>query len=626
VSLSFNRAGSVLYGRLIWRRLLDFCPEASLFHASGRAALPDDVEQGDLGDCYYLSALSSLAEDAVAVRNLFPLSPAGGHGPRRSSLPAPAAAKGLSAERCAQAGVHVVRLCLGGHWRAVAVDDSVPCAPLDAGGMPAFSRAKAGELWPLLCEKAWAKTHGSYQAISDGLAGEALTCLTGADCDWAPADDSRPEALFERAAAALARDWFVVAVLPSGHSDSHLDGTGLVAGHAYSILEAVQLPLAAGPARLLKLRNPWGNEDYFGRFGREEGSARGPDGEYPLGPGWTAEARAAMQARDLALSFTDGCFWMDARSFAAAFAGIIICRDTPGARHASEEARLAPRATAALLLTLGGKARAAVDVSVRQGDARRYAAVPGFAYLGTRAYLARADDLQVVASMQLCRQRDAWLEAELEPGRYWLLVQSDWDGSERPDADADAAGMPGVRVGVVARAACDGELSLLAMATEALPPGGTEALLRAALAASAARAAEADTLFFDSLFDHPQAAVLQVARISKRRFACDGGHTVAWLYRNASKRLALSETLPFCLENVRVQMWRLAGGAAEESAESAAEEAVTTVSLRLEPGETLLLLLQQEKAGAFRWELLASEDGGATAELEEVAGETPAGI
>ena len=546
-----------------------------------------------------------------------------------------------------------MRLCLAGHWRAVLVDDCIPCRSLDGGGQPAFSRSKGGELWPLLIEKAFAKAHGSYQAIANGMAGEALTTLTGADCVWVPADAPR---CFEAVAAALhpSRDWFVVAVLPSGHGDAHLAGTGLVPGHAYSVLETLELPAVPGSGgaavRLYKMRNPWGVEHYFGPYGRAPGSVRdAATGDYPLSAAWTPAVRAQMAARSQQLTFCDGCFWLGASELATCFAGVSICRDTPGTRHVSEEALLAPAGhTSALTLTVGGRATLAVDVGVRQADARRQAgtsSAAGFVYLGTRCYVVRADNLQIVASMPFTAQRDAWMEASLDPGRYWLLVDCDWDGAERPDSVAAAAtgggGRRVVPVGVVARAvAPEGDLTLLAPPDGALPPGGGADLLRAALAASAARASEADTLFFDSLFDHPAAVALQVSRLSKRRFACEGQYTVAWLYRNGSSRLALTETLPFSLRNVsvRTHLITAAGGQAAEPAEEsaaaepgeragaapaddgAAGEAARDliITLTVAPGETRLLVLSQARAGAFCWELQASSERGARAELEEV--------
>ena len=42
-----------------------------------------------------------------------------------------------------------------------------------------FSRAHGNELWVLLIEKAFAKIHGSYKAITGGVPSEALGDLTG---------------------------------------------------------------------------------------------------------------------------------------------------------------------------------------------------------------------------------------------------------------------------------------------------------------------------------------------------------------------------------------------------------------------------------------------------------------
>ena len=100
------------------------------------------------------------------------------------------------------AGRYAVKFFVHGSWTTVVVDDWIPCietqhttsgagahlSPSTAIWEPAFSSsaqhgdASAGatrELWPLLLEKAWAKLHGSYEAIAGGYAEETLHCLTG---------------------------------------------------------------------------------------------------------------------------------------------------------------------------------------------------------------------------------------------------------------------------------------------------------------------------------------------------------------------------------------------------------------------------------------------------------------
>ncbi len=75
-----------------------------------------------------------------------------------------------------ESGVYQLRFCKNGEWQHVVMDDYFPCFP---NGSPMFSRSNGNELWVLLIEKAYAKTHGGYMAISGGLPHEALMDLTG---------------------------------------------------------------------------------------------------------------------------------------------------------------------------------------------------------------------------------------------------------------------------------------------------------------------------------------------------------------------------------------------------------------------------------------------------------------
>ena len=132
------------------------------------------MRQGAVGDCWLLSALAVVAERQDLVARVV--------GP---------AAKCPAATR---RGAFLVRLFLAGRWRGVAVD---PCLPVSgrstkvlAGANKvgarsndeyalAYSRAADNQLWVPLVEKAYAKSHGSYHAISGGWIAEGLLDLTG---------------------------------------------------------------------------------------------------------------------------------------------------------------------------------------------------------------------------------------------------------------------------------------------------------------------------------------------------------------------------------------------------------------------------------------------------------------
>lgn len=118
---------------------------------------PEDIQQGALGDCWFLCAIAALTEFPVLIEALFPEETKEAH----------------------KHNIYTVRFCKNGLWTNVRVDGFFPCYP---GGGPIFSRANGEELWVLLLEKAYAKLHGSYYAIRAGWAYEAMMDLTGAPC------------------------------------------------------------------------------------------------------------------------------------------------------------------------------------------------------------------------------------------------------------------------------------------------------------------------------------------------------------------------------------------------------------------------------------------------------------
>lgn len=121
----------------------------------------DSIEPSDIRDCcknsilsndYFLSALSILAQRPPLIERLF-------------------ITKEWNPE-----GIYRLRICKGGRWQEVTIDDYFPCEPF---GDPIFTRCVNNEIWPILLEKAYAKIHGSYYMIKGGFVNEALIDLTG---------------------------------------------------------------------------------------------------------------------------------------------------------------------------------------------------------------------------------------------------------------------------------------------------------------------------------------------------------------------------------------------------------------------------------------------------------------
>lgn len=117
---------------------------------------PSDIRLGsmarELRHDYFLSAVAILAQAPLLLERLF-----------------------VTREWNPE-GIYRVRICKGGEWQEVTVDDLFPCEP---NGAPLFSSCMNGELWLMILEKAYAKVHGSYFLLKDGFVHEALMDLSG---------------------------------------------------------------------------------------------------------------------------------------------------------------------------------------------------------------------------------------------------------------------------------------------------------------------------------------------------------------------------------------------------------------------------------------------------------------
>lgn len=228
-SAVFRQKNGEAFDRIIhWRRPRDFMLvdprkgqlEPQVFE---KMIEPSDIIQGELADCWFLCACSSLAEMPELVERLF-VTPTYN-----------------------EEGLYRVRICKDGEWREVTLDDYFPCFPL---GGPIFSRANNNELWVLLLEKAYAKLHGNFKALVGGSPHQALMDLTGCPtASFKMASDMTQKMLKEGKLWRMLLQWDQQGYLISGgtpgeslwqESENRPDGSGLVPGHAYSIIQVIE--------------------------------------------------------------------------------------------------------------------------------------------------------------------------------------------------------------------------------------------------------------------------------------------------------------------------------------------------------------------------------------------------
>ena len=248
---------------LTWARM-----DASVPVVTDAGFSADDLAQGGLGDCWFLAALSVVAERHDLIARLFVETP-------RNS-----------------AGAYALRLFMDGLWTTVVVDDRLPCTEkprrenmvADVRRAPLINASKAARLayvrsrcaqtermtnvptptlWASLIEKAYAKAHGSYQSISGGQIAEALLDLTG--CPTFAMNLGDRDFDSEKLWRNLVK-WKRLSYPMGCATDPvpDLREVGLCGSHAYSIVDCRTVRYRGNDERLLRIRNPHGVGEWNG--------------------------------------------------------------------------------------------------------------------------------------------------------------------------------------------------------------------------------------------------------------------------------------------------------------------------------------------------------------------------
>jgi hypothetical protein len=316
LSTSLSRRGidSRAIPETAWKRPEDYLPvqlhsKIALFRDG---VDPNDIDQGQLGDCWLLCAIAALAEFPSKVEDIF-CHPVSAEAARREKT----------------IGVYRVTLNKHGWWHVVAVDDYLPVV----GQKPCFAKCieDPSELWVSILEKAYAKFHGSYASIAGGDSLQALQDLTGYpvfrfDDAWQAAMNNPSDAiaLFSKLLVydesnfliSLNTPGFDTAAYNSDRAGNNSKSTeeryrqaGLTLGHAYTALEVRYIP--RHNLRLLKIRNPWGTgQEWTGTWGDDDSAwSQYPDVAAELGY----------------VKANDGTFWMSFDDVLSYFDGGGVC-------------------------------------------------------------------------------------------------------------------------------------------------------------------------------------------------------------------------------------------------------------------------------------------------------------
>ena len=280
----FERKLPGLINRIVWKRATEIYKKWEIIENKIEIK---DIIQGCLGDCYFLSALSALTRYQYLIVEKF-------------------RTKTFNEE-----GYYEMIFFIDGEWQVVFVDDYFPFDPSQKNFVGA--RPHHNELWAILLEKAWVKINGGYINSIGGLFSEAILSLTGFPTEIFKHKNLENQTDIFNLYRNIELGYKEGSIMACGSkSDENLKNYGLCPGHAYSIVYPHKW--SERKVYLIKLRNPWGKNDWRGKWSESS-------------PCWTEEFIKYFKYTRK----TDGTLFIELNDFIYFFDNTYICHLLYGA-------------------------------------------------------------------------------------------------------------------------------------------------------------------------------------------------------------------------------------------------------------------------------------------------------
>ncbi|CAG5132389.1 unnamed protein product, partial [Candidula unifasciata] len=283
------------HGKIVWARPHDLSLHPVLI-ADGTEK--NELKQGELNNCWFITTLALIAEKPQLMSKIIPEEASFGSLDYNGAF------------RC--------RFWQFGKWVEVRIDDMLPTVD----GKLLFSRSSnPNEFWVSLVEKAYAKLYKSYEALEYGFEADAYTDLTGGVAEWyIPSYLKENDFYFIRTAYQCGA---IIGCFSGNRRRANKHGrngiNGPTSSHSYVVTAVEEIPYIDRAAKLIRVRNPWGNTQWDGEW---------CDG----GDEWKRVPEVVKKELDVTAQ-DEGEFWMSYSDFRKEYSCMIICNVSPDFDH-----------------------------------------------------------------------------------------------------------------------------------------------------------------------------------------------------------------------------------------------------------------------------------------------------
>ena len=285
-------------GRYSWAKLGEILDPSKLSVLKNTQKLSQDVVQGELGDCYFLSVLAALAEEPNIINKLVDPKEKGNN------------------------GFFTANVIIHGEPIKIIVDDAFPVTN-DSKLAFAGINEQSGNIWPLVLEKAWAKCNRSYEDIIPGNSADAFEFLTPAPYNTYYHNAETRPTLFDTITQANKNGYVVLADITETAETNleTLSKLGLITNHAYTVINSAVLKKSNGAEiKLLKMKNMWGTNEWVGDW--SDNSLK-----------WTQEFKKEVGLEPK----QDGIFWISYEDYLQFYTTTHICKIHPNYDYTTQK-------------------------------------------------------------------------------------------------------------------------------------------------------------------------------------------------------------------------------------------------------------------------------------------------
>ena len=197
--------------------------------------------QGSVGNCWIMSAVSALAEWPERVDNL------------------------MLNDGISTGGIYGVNMYALGVPFTQYVDDYLP---INDEGLVFANKGKDNSIWAAVVEKAYAKRYGNYKHTEGGWMATGVAQMNGSPYVTLLSSEMSDEDLWN----AIKSSDDSHHIITAGTDCVDYTKNNMPGCHAYTVLRATTIEKDGQTIKMLKIRNPWGEDMYTSEWSDRDGA------------------------------------------------------------------------------------------------------------------------------------------------------------------------------------------------------------------------------------------------------------------------------------------------------------------------------------------------------------------